>query len=87
MTSSNAAKTGHGLSRSQRRTIRNQRALAIAETAYGPEHPAVGARLATLAGVLRDLGDFAAARPLAERALAITETAYGPEHPDVGTAL
>ena len=87
LTSSNAAKTGHGLSRSQRRTIRNQRALAIAETAYGPEHPDVGAALNTLATILCDLGELDAARPLAERALAITETAYGPEHPDVGTAL
>ena len=64
LTSSNAAKTGHGLSRSQRRTIHNQRALAIAETAYG--HPDVGAALNTLALIVGKLGDFAAARPLAE---------------------
>ena len=31
--------------------------------------------------ILRDLGDPAAARPLAERALAITEATYGPDHP------
>ena len=62
-----------------------ERALAIAETAYGPEHPDVGTALNNLAGILRDLGDLAAARPLAERALAIAETAYGPEHPAVGT--
>ena len=64
-----------------------ERALAITEVAYGPEHPAVGARLNNLAGVLRDLGDLAAARPLVERALAIAEAAYGPEHPEVGTDL
>src|SRR4029077_20693969 len=43
-----------------------ERALAITETVYGPEHPAVGARLNTLALILREIGDFAAARPLAE---------------------
>ena len=64
-----------------------ERALAITETAYGPDHPDVGTRLNNLAWILRDLGDPAAARPLAERALAITETAYGPEHPDVGIQL
>ena len=64
-----------------------ERALAITETAYGPEHPDVGIALNNLASVRWYLGDFAAARPLAERALAIAETAYGPEHPDVGTAL
>ena|SRR6478752_5796186 len=58
-----------------------ERALALSETAYGPEHPAVGTRLNNLAWILRELGDFAAARPLAERALALAETAYGPEHP------
>ena len=64
-----------------------ERALAIAETAYGPEHPIVGAALNTLAAILRELGDLAADRPLAERALAIAEAAYGPEHPVVGTLL
>ena len=64
-----------------------ERAVALAETAYGPEHPIVGNHLYTLGVIVRVLGDFAAARPLAERALAITETAYWPEHPDVGTAL
>ena len=43
-----------------------ERALALAETAYGPEHPDVGVRLNTLALILRGLGDLAAARPLAE---------------------
>lgn len=62
-----------------------QRALAITETVNGPEHPTVGFALNTLGGILRDLGDFAAARPLAERALAITEPAYGPDHPAVAT--
>jgi hypothetical protein len=37
--------------------------------------------------VLRDLGDPAAARPLAERALAIDEAALGPTHPDFAIRL
>ena len=41
-------------------------ALAIAETAYGPEHPDVGTALNNLATILRGLGELAAARPLAE---------------------
>ena len=81
LTSSNAAKTGHGLSRSQRRTIRNQRALAIAETAYGPEHPDVGAALNTLALIVGELGDFAAARPLAERPWPSPKPLTGPSTP------
>jgi len=50
-----------------------ERALAIEEAAYGPDHPDVGIRLNNLAQVLQDLGDPAGARPLQERALAITE--------------
>jgi hypothetical protein len=62
-----------------------ERALAITETAYGPDHPDVAIRLGNLAGILQDLGQPAQARPLAERALAITETAYGPDHPKTVT--
>ena len=43
-----------------------QRALALAETAYGPEHPTVGTTPNTLAVMLSDLGELAAARPLAD---------------------
>ena len=49
-----------------------ERALAIAETGLGPDHPGITTRLTTLAGILRDLGLADQARPLAERALAIT---------------
>lgn len=50
-----------------------ERALAITEVAYGPDHPDVATRLNNLAGMLRDLGQPEAARPLQERALAIYE--------------
>jgi tetratricopeptide (TPR) repeat protein len=64
-----------------------ERALAIDEAAYGPDHPTVGTRLNNLATILRDLGELPTARSMAERALAIAEAAYGPDHPTVGTDL
>ena len=64
-----------------------ERALAIDEAAYGPDHPAVATDLNNLALILRDLGQPEAARPLQERALAIDEAAYGPDHPAVATDL
>jgi hypothetical protein len=50
-----------------------QRALAIDEAAYGPDHPDVAIRLSNLALILRDLGQPEQARPLQERAQAIDE--------------
>ena len=64
-----------------------ERALAIDEAAYGPDHPQVATDLNNLAQILRDLGQPEAARPLQERALAIDEAAYGPGHPRVATGL
>ncbi|MGC5016938.1 tetratricopeptide repeat protein, partial [Streptosporangium sp. DT93] len=58
-----------------------QRALAITEAAYGPDHPSVAIRLGNLASSFRDLGWPGEAVPLEQRALAITEAAYGPDHP------
>src|SRR6185436_1390635 len=43
--------------------------------------------LSNLAGVLRDLGDAAGAKPLLEQSLAIGETTFGPEHPNVARSL
>ncbi|MFI0486801.1 FxSxx-COOH system tetratricopeptide repeat protein, partial [Actinomadura sp. 9N215] len=62
-------------------------AVAIAEAAYGPDHPNVAASLGNLAATYRDLGQPGEAKPLEERALAIAEAAYGPDHPDVATRL
>ncbi len=58
-----------------------QRAVAIAEAAYGPDHPEVGIHLSRLAQILSHLGQPEQARPPAERAVAITETALGADHP------
>ncbi|MET8386496.1 tetratricopeptide repeat protein [Streptosporangium canum] len=62
-------------------------ALAIAEAAYGSDHPAVADSLANLAASFRDLGCPGEAMPLFERALAINEAAYGPDAPAVATSL
>jgi tetratricopeptide (TPR) repeat protein len=43
-----------------------ERALAIREKALGPEHPLTAQSLNNLAGLLRDQGELAAARPLFE---------------------
>ena len=63
-----------------------ERALAITEAAYGPDHPDVAIRAEQPrphpGGTW---GSRSEARPLAERALAITEAAYGPGHPQAAT--
>ena len=64
-----------------------ERALAIHETALGPDHPDTGGSLNNLAHLLQAQGNFSGARPLFERALAIRETALGPEHPGTATSL
>ena len=60
-----------------------ERALAIDEAAYGPNHPEVATDVNNLGFVLQDLGDLAGAKAHYERALAIDEAAYGPDHPQV----
>jgi Tfp pilus assembly protein PilF len=58
-----------------------QRALAIKQTVYGPEHPQVAITLGNLGIVQQQLGELEAAREGAVRALAIFERFLGPEHP------
>jgi tetratricopeptide (TPR) repeat protein len=64
-----------------------ERALAIREKVFGPEHVFTAASLHHLACLLRDQGDLAGARPLHERALAIHEKALGPEDPSTAQSL
>jgi hypothetical protein len=45
-----------------------ERALAIDEAAYGPDHPAVATDLNNLAQILQDLGQPGAARDVDQRA-------------------
>jgi tetratricopeptide (TPR) repeat protein len=53
-----------------------ERALAISETALGPEHLDTARWLNNLGALLQEQGNLAGARPLLERALAITEKTY-----------
>ncbi|WP_298364784.1 tetratricopeptide repeat protein [Azospirillum sp.] len=63
------------------------RALAIRETALGPDHPDTATCLSNLAELYRAQGRLGEAAPLYARALAICETALGPDHPDTATCL
>lgn len=58
-----------------------ERALAIDEAAFGPDHSNVARDLNNLGLLLQDLGDLTATRVYLERALAIFERVYGPDHP------
>ena len=60
-----------------------ERALAIDEKVYGPEHPNVAIDANNIGTILKDQGDLKGALEWAKRALAIDEKVYGPEHPDV----
>jgi len=64
-----------------------ERALAIKEAVYGPDHPEVAGTLGNLGNVLEELGELAAARAVLERALTIFEGVYGPDHPEVAGTL
>ena len=58
-----------------------ERALAIEEAAYGPDHPDVAITLTHLGTVQGLMGELPTARATLERALAIKEAAYGPTIP------
>jgi tetratricopeptide (TPR) repeat protein len=64
-----------------------QRALAIRERAFGPNHAVVAASLDNLALLYDQLGRYVDAEPLYKRALAIKEKALGPDHPEVARSL
>jgi tetratricopeptide (TPR) repeat protein len=64
-----------------------ERALAIREELFGPEHPETVTSLLNLGNLLREQGDLSGARPYLERALAISEKALGPDDPDTATSL
>jgi len=60
-----------------------ERALAISEKVYGPDHPNVAIRANNIGQILKDQGDLAGALEWTRRALAIDEKVYGPDHPKV----
>ena len=60
-----------------------EKALAIDEKVYGPEHPSVARDANNIGLILKAQGDLEGALEWAKRALAILEKVYGPEHPTV----
>ncbi len=64
-----------------------ERALAISEAVYGPDHPDVASALVNLGIVQLRLRNLEAARASLKRGLAIGKAVYGPDHPQVASAL
>jgi len=62
-----------------------ERALAIGEKVYGPDHPTVAIRVNNLGGVLKSLGDLQGAKKLYERALLIFQKRLGENHTNTKT--
>ncbi len=60
-----------------------QRAIALAEKAYEPDHPNLAIRYSNLATIELALGDLPAARDLMQRAIDIEGKAYEPDHPNL----
>ena len=64
-----------------------ERALKIAESALGSDHPTVAVYLNNLGAVLRTVGDFAEAKASYERAISIGQKTFGPDHHQVAAYL
>ena len=62
-----------------------ERALTLAEKAYGRDHPSVAIRVNNLELVLQDLGDPEVAKEHYERALEIFQSFLGEDHPSTVT--
>jgi eukaryotic-like serine/threonine-protein kinase len=65
----------------------DQRALALAEQAFGRDQLEVANQLHNLGTTLRTNGKYAAAVQALEKAVAIEEKLLGPDHPDVADSL
>jgi CHAT domain-containing protein/Tfp pilus assembly protein PilF len=64
-----------------------ERALAVREAAYGPEHELVAESLNDLASVYMDVARYKESEPLYLRALAMHERLHGPDDPRVAEVL
>lgn len=58
-----------------------ERALAIREKAYGPNHPALSSNLRRLATLHEEQSHYAQAEDLWSRLLAVNEATHGAQHP------
>jgi len=64
-----------------------QRALELAQSRLGPDHPKTATELNNLALLYKSEGEYEKALPVFQRALTIAEEAIGPDHPDTATIL
>ncbi|HKZ70065.1 MAG TPA: tetratricopeptide repeat protein, partial [Anaerolineales bacterium] len=64
-----------------------QRARAIDERTFGPEHPSVGRHLNNIGRMHRLMGNMQSARAAFEQALAIEEKGSNPDNPDLAEAI
>jgi CHAT domain-containing protein/Tfp pilus assembly protein PilF len=64
-----------------------ERAVALGEEVFGPEHPKVAVSLNNLAELYRLKNNYERAESSLQRALAISEKALGAEHPSVAESL
>ncbi|MGZ3439197.1 MAG: tetratricopeptide repeat protein, partial [Polyangia bacterium] len=64
-----------------------ERAVALRERLYGPDHTEVAAVLGELANIYEAQGQRDRAVEIQRRVLATTEKQLGPDHPDVGAGL
>ncbi len=64
-----------------------EKAIAIAESTLGPDHPVVSGSVNNLGLIFRARGEPAIAREHFRRALRIRETTYGPDHPQVAVVV
>ena len=64
----------------------HERALAIDEKSFGPDHPKVATDVSNLGLVLQALGDLPGARAALERTLRIWQKFLPADHPNIATA-
>ncbi len=64
-----------------------RRALKIAITSYGSDHPAMAIHQNNLAELLKNTKRFDEAEALCRNAIAINEQNFGPDHPEITTDL
>lgn len=64
-----------------------QKALKVAEEAFGPDHPNQATALSNLASLYKALGDFPKAEHLYKRVLAKREKLLGPSHPHLAKSM
>ncbi len=65
---------------------RMERAIAIDEKHFDPDHPTLAISYSNLATILRGLGDLPGARTRMERAIVIQQKHFDPDHPTLATS-